>query len=222
MGWFRFFGNTLRKIWNTERSMTKPNGKLVLRGSFILIVVVFSLTEINRGVGERNSSEIESEETSRVSQRASNKETNATLPNNSAEIKFTYEKRKGFRGHAANRTALISQQAVFTAAEELKKRIDLPFDIQVIFEECNDPDSYYNDDSHEITICYELIEAYDYLFSRTRDAELSEMTRQKVSSSQCFSMKSRTLSSMVGPSYYGPRGRRCGSVLNTAADQWNT
>jgi hypothetical protein len=82
-------------------------------------------------------------------------------------MKFRYEKRKGFRGSALKRSVLVSERAVHTIVGELKKRIALPFDIQVAFEECAGPDSYYDEDTRKITICYELIDAYYYLFSRT-------------------------------------------------------
>jgi hypothetical protein len=82
-------------------------------------------------------------------------------------MKFDYERRKGFRGSASKRSVLVSERAVYTTVEELKKRIALPFEIQVVFQSCGDPDSYYDEDSHEIIICYELIDAYHYLFSRT-------------------------------------------------------
>ena len=61
--------------------------------------------------------------------------------------------------------ALISQRAVDALVLDLKKQIALPFDIQVVFEECGDANAYYDNDTHEITVCHELIEGYYYLFS---------------------------------------------------------
>jgi len=37
----------------------------------------------------------------------------------------------------------------------------------VVFKECGGPDSYYEEDSYKIIICYELIEAYSEIFSPT-------------------------------------------------------
>ena len=82
-------------------------------------------------------------------------------------VKFSNKKRKSFRGPLAEHTVLVSQQAVYRIVEQLKKRIALPFELQVSFEQCGVPDSYYDYKSHEIVICYELIETYHYLFSRT-------------------------------------------------------
>jgi hypothetical protein len=82
-------------------------------------------------------------------------------------MKFSYERRRGFRDSASKLSALVIQRGVNAVVEELKERIELPFDIQVIFEECGGPDSFYDEDTHNITICYELIDAYFDLFSRT-------------------------------------------------------
>jgi hypothetical protein len=60
---------------------------------------------------------------------------------------------------------LISQQAVYRIVGELEKQFALPFEIEVVFRDCGGPDSYYDEGSHEIVICYELIDAYSQLFS---------------------------------------------------------
>jgi hypothetical protein len=64
----------------------------------------------------------------------------------------------------------ISEQAVYLSVAELKKQIALRSEIQVVFRECGGPDSYYDEHSHEIVMCYELIEAYSELFSQTLKA----------------------------------------------------
>src|SRR5882724_7273091 len=148
--------------------MTKPFSKWILIRAFVLTAVVFSLlTKVNTGGGDSNRGEIDSEKAPRIGERALNGEASKTLPNNPADVKFSYERRIGFRGSASKRSVLVSERAVYTTVEELKKRIALPFEIKVIFEQCGDPDSFYDEESHEIVICYELIDAYYYLFSRT-------------------------------------------------------
>jgi hypothetical protein len=62
---------------------------------------------------------------------------------------------------------LISQQAVYRTVEELKKQIALPFQIQAVYIDCGGPDSYYDEHSHKIVICYELIDAYSEVFFPT-------------------------------------------------------
>src|SRR6266478_1256726 len=134
---------------------------ILIRALLLTVVVWFLLTEIN------TRDEIESEKALRTSESALKSEASAALRNSFADMEFSFRKRNSFRGVAPKRTALVIQQAVPIVVEELKERIALPFDIQVVFAECGDPDSYYDEDTHEITICYELIDAYYYLFSRT-------------------------------------------------------
>jgi hypothetical protein len=97
---------------------------------------------------------------------------NTKLPGKLVDLKFSYGKRKSFRGPAADHTVLISEQAVYRIVGELKKTIVLPLEIRVVFKECGGPDSYYDEDSHEIVMCYELIATYSELFSRTLKARI--------------------------------------------------
>jgi hypothetical protein len=151
--------------------MTKLISKWMLIRLFVLTVIVFFLlAEDNRGGGDHNRSEIASKEARHLNQAASNSEANVTLPKNPGVLKLRYKERKSFRGSAAKLAVLVSQRAVYGIVGELKKQIALPFDIQVVFEECGDPDSYYDEDTREITICYELVDAYYFLFSRTLKA----------------------------------------------------
>ena len=145
--------------------MTKPVGKFILIRTPVLAALVFFLLAATNTGGDR--SESVSREAHRIDESALKGLTNPKLPTNLVDLKFSYGKRKSFRGSAADRTVLISQQAVYRIAGELKKRIAFPFEIQVVFEECGNPDSYYDEGSHEIIICYELIDAYSALFSRT-------------------------------------------------------
>jgi hypothetical protein len=133
--------------------------------TFVLGAVGFFFLAATNAGGER--SESEKNEAHRVNESAFNSLASANLPNNLFDLKFSYGKRKSFRGSAADRTVLISEQAVYRSVGELKKQIVLPVEIEVVFKECGGPDSYYEEDSHEIVMCYELIDAYSELFSGT-------------------------------------------------------
>ena len=146
--------------------MTKSLSKWILIRTFVLTVVLFSLlTKVNSGGGDSSRAEIESESAPRISARALNGEANKTLLNIPADLKFSYKKHSRLRGATPTRTTLVSQRALSVIVEELKQRIALPFDIQVVFEECGGPDSYYDENTHEIIICYELLDTYYDLFS---------------------------------------------------------
>lgn len=131
----------------------------------VLAAVVSFLLAATGAGGDR--SDIETEKAHRISESILKSLVNANGPKRLVDLKFRYGARKSFRGSAADRTVLISQHAVYRIVGELKKQIVLPFEIEVVFKECGGPDSYYDQTSHEIVICYELINVYSELFSRT-------------------------------------------------------
>ena len=144
--------------------MTMPVSKWILIRTLVLAAVIFFLLAATRG-GDRG--EIETPKAHRIRESALRTLVNTNEPNPLIDLKFKYGQRKNFRGLAADRTVLISQQAVDHVVGELKKQIAFPFEIEVVFKECGGPDSYYDEASHEIVICYELIDVYSELFSRT-------------------------------------------------------
>ncbi len=134
-----------------------------MRAFVVATVVLCFLAVTNTG---SDPSEMGSAEAHRFAVRSLKREAGA-LPKISAELKFRYEEHKSFRSFEGKGATLVSQRAVHTIARDLKKRIKLPFEMQVVFKECGGPDSFYDEDTHKITICNELIDGYYVLFSRT-------------------------------------------------------
>ena len=142
--------------------MLKPISKWILTRALVLSAVAFFFLLADPNTGGENG-ELELAEAHRISEHAFKSQTNANL----VGLEFTFRKRRSFREPAVDRARLASQQELYRLAGELKKQIELPFNIQVVFEECGGPDSFYEDGTHKITICYGLIDAYYELFSRT-------------------------------------------------------
>ena len=157
--------------------MTKLISKWILIRALVLTAVVLFLLAGTNPPGER--SEMESEQAHRARESALKKEASANLPKLLVDMKFSYEKRKSFRGSAPDRTLLVSKQAVYRIVGELEKQMALPFEIQVVFEECGGPDSFYDEDTRKIKICYELIDAYYQLFLPTAKAGAARDTAAK-------------------------------------------
>lgn len=147
--------------------MTKSKSTWILIRALVLIVLTFFLLPEARRAGDR--SEEESQESDRLRGGLFSSAAEATVLSNLNQLKFSYRNRH-FRGSASKSSMLVSQRAVHAAAGELKKRIALPFEIEVVFEECGGPDSFYDDSKHKIIMCYELIDAYSDLFSSTHKA----------------------------------------------------
>jgi hypothetical protein len=48
----------------------------------------------------------------------------------------------------------------------LNEHIALPWDITIQFQDCDEPDAYYDPDTRSLTMCYQLIDEYYDLFAR--------------------------------------------------------
>jgi hypothetical protein len=161
--------------------MIKPLSKLMIRTAVLVAGIIFLLAATNT---DGDHSEIGSKSAQGINERALKGRTNADLSGDIADLEVTYGKRKRFRWSASDRTVQISQQAVYRTVLEVRKRIALPFEIKVVFEECGEPDSFYDEDAHEIIICYGLIDIYAELFSRT----LSSTARDEAAKGAVVSM----------------------------------
>ena len=100
------------------------------------------------------------------------------------DLKLRYQPRRSFRaGNAAHRVG-SNQPALDRVIANLNERLALPFDITVSFEDCDDPDAFYDPETHQLTVCYQLIDEYYGLFSRkVKDKDkLDEAVRGAVAS----------------------------------------
>jgi hypothetical protein len=57
-------------------------------------------------------------------------------------------------------------QAIEKLVAELNQRLILPFDMYVSLEDCDEPDAYYDPETHQITLCHQLIDDYYALFEK--------------------------------------------------------
>ena len=62
--------------------------------------------------------------------------------------------------------ARSSPQSVEKLIAELNQRLILPFDIDVLLEDCEQPDAYYDPETHQIVLCYQLVDEYYVLFAK--------------------------------------------------------
>jgi len=57
-------------------------------------------------------------------------------------------------------------QAIEKLISELNQRLILPFDMLVSIEDCEQPDAFYDPETHQITLCHQLIDDYYDLFAK--------------------------------------------------------
>ena len=80
------------------------------------------------------------------------------------DLRLRYHARKNI--DASTHTVGSNPQAIEKLISELNQRLILPFDIDVSFEDCEHPDAYYDPETHQITLCHQLIDDYYDLFAK--------------------------------------------------------
>ena len=90
-------------------------------------------------------------------------ETPATV--DSGDLRLRYQPRKN--AALAEKHAVGSNpQAIEKLISDLNQRLKLPFDLYVVFLDCDSPDAFYDPETHEVTLCFQLIDDYYELFGR--------------------------------------------------------
>src|ERR1044071_8837785 len=92
------------------------------------------------------------------------------------DFKLCYEPKTAFHTSKADRRIEINRQVIECIVDSLNERIALPFDIVIAFKECDRPDVFYTDKTHQITLCYDLMgDFYDLFSDKIKDeAKLDE------------------------------------------------
>jgi len=89
-------------------------------------------------------------------------ESSARVPEDKGDLRLNYLARNG----EAAITFGLNPDAIERLMTELNQRLILPFDIQLSFEDCGQPNASYDPELHQITLCHELIDEYQGLFAR--------------------------------------------------------
>jgi len=84
----------------------------------------------------------------------------------SGDLILSYQPRLERIASTDKHTDRSKPQAIEELISELNQRLILPFDIYVLFVDCELPDAFYDPETHEVTLCYQLIDDYYDLFSR--------------------------------------------------------
>jgi Putative metallopeptidase len=90
-------------------------------------------------------------------------ETTGQVAVDKGDLRLRYQARKNT---SASTSVGSHPQAIEKLISELNQRLSLPFDMDVSFEDCEQPDAYYEPETHQITLCHQLIDDYSYLFAQ--------------------------------------------------------
>lgn len=80
------------------------------------------------------------------------------------DLKLQYQAPK----NDASKTHTVGSnpQAITKVISDLNQRLVLPFDMVVSFEDCGEPDAFYEPTTHQITLCHQLVDEYYDLFAK--------------------------------------------------------
>jgi hypothetical protein len=81
------------------------------------------------------------------------------------DFKLQYEPRKTQKKSDAARRVGGNEQAIAALIADLNNKVALPFDIFVSWSDCDEPDAYYDPETHKLVICHQLIDEYYDLFA---------------------------------------------------------
>lgn len=97
------------------------------------------------------------------------------------DLKLLYQPRKTPR---KENTVGSNPEVLTQIVANLNEKIALPWDVTISFQDCREPDAYYDPDTHSLTICYQLIdEFYDLFGHKIKDkAKLDNAVRGAVAS----------------------------------------
>lgn len=159
----------------TDRASSAREGAITRGYLVLLLLVLFSFcfaagcrknpaTQANQPPPAKNKPEI-----------------NAAAAMDKGDLKLSYQPRKKA---TTTHTVGSNQQALEQIIANLNDRIALPWDITVSFEDCDAPDAFYAPETHQLTVCYQLIDEYYDLFGRRiKDkTKLDEAVRGAVAS----------------------------------------
>ncbi|MEK6336305.1 MAG: DUF4344 domain-containing metallopeptidase [Acidobacteriota bacterium] len=83
----------------------------------------------------------------------------------SGDFKLQYEPRHTRKKSDDARQVGGNEQAIATVIADLNGKVALPFDIFVSWSDCDEPDAYYEPDTHKLVICHQLVDEYYELFA---------------------------------------------------------
>jgi hypothetical protein len=84
----------------------------------------------------------------------------------SGDLRLRYQPRKQSPAATENHAVGSNFQAIEKLISDLNQRLNLPFDIYVVFVDCESPDAFYDPETREVTLCYQLIDDYYELFGK--------------------------------------------------------
>jgi hypothetical protein len=140
---------------------------LAVRNLILFFAVLLSLVVISRA-GACRSTFIASHPASEPAKPTATAiiSNNGRPPTASGHLRFHSHTNNTFRTRIATRVMERSSETLQKVATDLAEQITWPRDIDVTFEDCGGgTDAFYDDETHAVTICREIVDEFYQLFS---------------------------------------------------------
>jgi hypothetical protein len=132
---------------------------------FVLAMVSLSVV-VSAFVGWQSTSEASQNASANQTPKTQQVETPAQGAVDSGDLKLRYEPRKKSTAPTVDHAVGSNRKAIEKLISDLNQRVKLPFDIYVVFTDCELPDAFYEPETREITLCYQLIDEFYDLFGK--------------------------------------------------------
>jgi len=127
---------------------------------FLLLLVLLSLCF---AAGCRKNAATQASQPQPTSKGKEASDPNAAAAMDKGDLKLSYQPRKKT---STTHNVGSNQQAIEQVIANLNERVALPWDLVISFEDCEQPDAFYDPESRKLTLCYQLIDEYYDLFGR--------------------------------------------------------
>ena len=156
-----------QKSWAMSETEQLPTLRVKLVNGFKFVLAVLSLSVVLFSYGGCRQRTSEVAQNNGVANQASPTPGVATAGAvDSGDLRLRYQPRKTPTATTEDHVVGSNPQAIEKLISDLNQRLILPFDISVVFEDCEEPDAYYDPETHEVTLCYQLIDDYYELFGK--------------------------------------------------------
>ena len=136
------------------------NYKLVLA---VLSLGILLCAEL---VGSKSTAETVQKDSKKQTAKTQQVETCGQPAVDSGDLRLRYQPRKKSAAATESHAVGSNPQTIEKLIADLNQRVKLPFDIYVVFVDCELPDAFYEPETRQITLCYQLIDEFYDLFGK--------------------------------------------------------
>lgn len=150
---------------------TRPRGRRPHATALVLFAAVLPLLACSFSGAAGNTADAGKGAGAGAAQNANAPQTQAAKAPDKGDFRVAYREASGGKNAQARKEMAEEQKALEETAAELNKAFSLPHDIFFSFDECGEPNAFYDPQEKKITVCYELAAVFYDAFRDSYDKE---------------------------------------------------